>query len=103
MGPEAEDILKTFNLPDDEAKDYAVAVGLGLIQFVGEVNIKADIFGFGEWDTEEVTLRINEGATPYSVQAARAVAISLKEALKRNLQALENQDVRERKLTPLVG
>ena len=34
------------------------SVGLGLIQFVGEVSIPDNLFGFGEWNTEEVELQL---------------------------------------------
>ena len=44
---------KTENLLSRQA-----SVGLGLIQFVGEVNIPDNLFGFGEWNTEEVELQL---------------------------------------------
>ena len=34
------------------------SVDLGLIQFVGEVNIPDNLFGFDEWNTEEVELQL---------------------------------------------
>lgn len=75
-------------------------VALGLIIFVGEVDIKENIFGFGVWDTEEVGLEVIPGAVPHSVRAARSIAIPLREAVRKNLNNLEEQGVIEKVTHP---
>ena len=85
----------------DNLLSRKASVRLGLIQFVGEVDIRDNIFGFGKWDTEEVTLHLQEGATPYGIWAARTIrSIPLQEVAKRNLLALENQGVIEKVTHP---
>ena len=84
----------------DNLLSRQASVALGLILFVGDVNIKEDIFGFGVWDTEEVDLRVKPGAVPYSVRVARSIAIPLREAVRKNLNALEDQGVIEKVTHP---
>ena len=95
-----EGFVMAKNKSTDNLLSRQASVRLGLIRFVGEVNVKESLFGFGTWDTGEVDLCLNQGVVPYSVRAARSVAIPLREAVQRNLQSLEDQGVIEKVTHP---
>ena len=62
---------------------------LGLVKFVGSVEDKASLYGFGEWDTEPVSFTMKGEAQPYAVQAARRVPIPLMETVRKSLDEME--------------
>lgn len=94
-----EGFVMAKNKSTDNLLSRQASVRLGLIRFV-EVNVKESLFGFGTWDTGEVDLCLNQGVVPYSVRAARYVAIALREVVQKNLQSLEDQGVIEKVTHP---
>jgi len=94
-----EGFVMAKNKSTDNLLSRQASVRLGLIRFVGKVNVKESLFGFGTWDTGEVDLCLNQGVVPYSVRGARSVAIPLREAAEK-LQSLEDQGVIEKVTHP---
>ena len=76
------------------------SVELGLVSFVGGVELTRDIFGFGLWDTAPVKLSMIEGGLPHRVYAARNIAIPLLPATKKTLESLEASQVIEKVTHP---
>ena len=72
------------------------SVELQIISFLGSVEAKDSLFGFGRWKIDPVKLSLAEDAVPCRVRSARSVAIPLLPAVKANLSNLVENDLIEK-------
>ena len=82
---------KTENLLSREA-----SVALGIVQFLGEVEINEELFGFGMWDTEQVKFTMKNNTTPYAVATARNIAIPLLKPVEKALEDMVKNGIIEK-------
>ena len=72
------------------------SVGLGIVKFVGNIEIDQELFGFGHWNTEPVKFSLMENTKPYAVTTARNIAIPLIEPVKEALKIMEKDKIIEK-------
>lgn len=96
---------KAYLLEDDtyckeNLLSRGAALNLGIISFLGNVELKESLFGFGEWETDPVKLSIVDDAVPHKVHTARNIAVPMLPGVKNTLKNLENTGVIEKVTHP---
>ena len=66
------------------------STALKIVKFLGSTE-EENIFGFGKWMTEPVTLHLEEENKPYAIYAARKVPIPLMPKVKEALESMEKK------------
>lgn len=59
-----------------------------LVKFVGGINVKDELFGFGLWKTVPVDFHLKDNVRPFSVNTARNIAIPLFEQVKEAINEM---------------
>ena len=73
---------------------------LGIVKFLGSVAVSEEIFGFGEWKTTPVELKLSKDATPFAIYAPRKIPIPILPQVKNTLEILENLGIIEKVTKP---
>ena len=75
---------------------------LGIVKFLGSVALSEEIFGFGEWKTTPVELKLSKEATPFAIYAPRKIPIPILPQVKNTLETMEKQGIIEKVTKPTL-
>ena len=76
------------------------SINLGIVKFLGSVEINQSLFGFGEWQTEPVSFHMKDDVVPFRINVARNVPIPMLKAVKNTLGEMVDQNIIEPVTTP---